>query len=68
MALSSPELREFRGENADQLNTLAVTVLNLVNYANHLEGRVAALEDAEPADAEASPKAPAQTRRTASQK
>ena len=44
MALTAPPLTEHVGTNAEQLNLMAVTILNLVNMANRLERRVDALE------------------------
>lgn len=44
MALEAPALTEHVGANAAQLNLMAVTILNLVNFTNHLEGELAAVK------------------------
>jgi hypothetical protein len=61
MPLKAPEIHAFTGETAGQLNELAVAVLNLVNFTNHLERKLEACSNcaAKPATAarKAAPKA-----------
>lgn len=44
MALEIPALTEHVGSNAAQLNLMAVSILNLVNFTNHLEGQLEAVK------------------------
>lgn len=61
MALEAPALTEHVGSNAAQFNLMAVTILNLVNFTNHLEGELKAIR-AELASLKAvNPHAPAAT-------
>lgn len=73
MALTPPPLTEHVGSNAEQFNLMAVTILNLVGFANHLEKKLAevtaelaSLEvvDADPAAEKVPAKAPAAARKT----
>lgn len=44
MALTPPALTEHVGTNAEQFNLMAVSILNLVNFTNHLEGELKAVK------------------------
>lgn len=44
MALETPALTEHVGSNAAQFNLMAVSILNLVNFTNHLEGELKAVK------------------------